>query len=348
MKALQYHPDKRRLYINEVEIPKPGPSEVLIRIACASLCHSDCLVFVPDFSVTKNVKLPTTIGHEATGYVVETGEEVTALETLVKGDPVGFLASSGCGKCSACTTWSVIGCKDLEAQGFTSHGYFQEYVIVKAQNVVKLPSHLNIASSAPLCCAGVTSFNAIRGCRQHLNEGDWIAIIGAGGVGQLGIQYAKAMGLNAIAIDIELGQLETAISVGADHVFDATTYPKYLDEIREICPGGVHAAVNFTASVEAYENMPPLIRGGGILMAVGIPVEDPSFSMIDVSFGRYTIKGACNGTVEDLKQCVDFSADNGIRPTVVFKQLEEIPDVVEEMKANKVKGRIGVLFTNDG
>ncbi|KAM0551199.1 hypothetical protein ACHAPJ_008541 [Fusarium lateritium] len=331
MKALQYHPDERKMYINKVEIPKPGPSEVFIQIACASLCHSDCLVFVPDFSVTNNVKLPTTLGHEATGYVFEAGEEVSALETFVKGDSVGFLASSGCEKCSACKT---------------CHGYFQEYVIVKARNVIKLPLHLDVASSAPLCCAGVTSFNAIRACRQDKKEGDWIAIIGAGGVGQLGIQYAKAMGLNVIAIDIELGQLETAMSVGADHVFDATTYPKYLDEVLEICPGGLPAAVNFTASAKAYANMPHLIRGGGILMAVGIPVEDPSFSMIDVSFGRYTIKGACNGTIEDLKQCVEFSADNGIRPAVMFKKLEDIPGVVEEMKANKVKGRIGVLFAN--
>jgi D-arabinose 1-dehydrogenase-like Zn-dependent alcohol dehydrogenase len=139
-------------------------------------------------------------------------------------------------------------------------------------------------------------------------EGDWTAIIGAGGLGQMGIQYGKAMGFKVLAIEIDNEQLQTATSAGADQVFDTTTYPQYLDVIKRFCPDGVLAAVNFMAFAEAYTHMGPLVRGGGILIVVGIPVENPPLSMLDISFRGYVIKGANNGTINNLRDCIQFSA----------------------------------------
>ncbi|KAH6972676.1 chaperonin 10-like protein [Ilyonectria destructans] len=340
MRAQQYDPLDQQLHLNEVEVPKPNASEVLVKVVCASLCHSDCLVFDPDFYMNKELKSPATIGHEATGIIVEVGDRV---KNFKKGDGVGFLASSGCFECEPCNTWSSVGCSQgLKAQGFNCDGYFQEYVVVDACSAVKLPPNLDLSVSAPLCCAGVTAYNAIKEC--GLETGEWLAVIGAGGVGQLGIQYAKAMGLKVLAIDINSEQIDAAKLAGADYTFNPRTCPTYVQDVQIITKGGVDAAVNFTASKKAYDDMPPLIRWGGILMIVGVINEPLTFEPLDIIFRRYIIKAACNGTSHDLKECIEFSAEHNIKPVIEFIELEDLPAMIKKMEAGALKGRIGVRF----
>lgn len=189
---------------------------------------------------------PVTIGHEASGIVVEAGSEVKGFK---EGDAVGFLPAFGCCyDCQPCRTvhnsWCTTGKAGM--QGFTGNGYFQEYVCVDARSAMVLPETLDVREAAPLFCAGVTAYHAIDDC--ELQPGKWIAAIGCGGLGHMGVQYAKAKGLKVIGLDIVDSQLEEAKAQGADHVFNSMTDKDYVKKILEITGGGVDAAVNFTAS----------------------------------------------------------------------------------------------------
>jgi propanol-preferring alcohol dehydrogenase len=228
-------------------------------------------------------------------------------------------------------------------QGFQADGFFQEYAVVDYRNAIILPDSLDTAAAAPLFCAGVTAFHGVEEC--GLKPGQWMAIIGAGGLGQLGVQYAKAMGYKVIAIDIHDAQLEEAKGLGADHTFNSITDKSYVDKIVEITNGGVDAAVNFTASKKAYDSMPPLIRHvTGVLMVVGVTKEPLEFSSLDIAMGRYILKGACNGTCYNMAPCIEFSAKNNIKPYVEYYSIEDLPLMVEKMQSGKARGRMAVKF----
>ena len=137
-------------------------------------------------------------------------------------------------------------------QGFSVDGYFQEYVVVDARTAMVLPKELDPKTAAPLFCAGVTAFHGIQDC--ELEPGQWVGVIGCGGLGHLGVQYAKAMGLKVIGLDISDIQLETATASGADYVFNSLTDKDYVKKILELTGGGVHAAVNFTASKKVWKS----------------------------------------------------------------------------------------------
>ncbi|KAJ3535345.1 hypothetical protein NM208_g7167 [Fusarium decemcellulare] len=226
------------------------------------------------------------------------GEIVTNRAASSNGhEATGVIAQVG-NRCDACTSWSRVGyAQGLRAQGFNCDGYFQEYVVVDTRSAVKLPQTENIASLAPLCCA----------------------VIGAGGVGQMGIQYAKAMGLNVITVDINKEQLNAAKMAGADYTLDPST-STYLDSVQEIMKNDVDAAVNFAPSKQEYDDMPPIIRWGGILMVLGVPREPLMIDPLDIIFEQYVIKTACNGTAKTLEECLRFSTKNNIKSFVENRQ----------------------------
>ncbi|KAF4467149.1 hypothetical protein FALBO_5975 [Fusarium albosuccineum] len=338
MRAQQYDPGTGRLWLNEIEMPKPNSSEILVKIIGASLCRSDRLLG-PGFFLTRSLGHVITMGHEVTGTVAELGNHVNGFEI---GDAVGLVASSGCFECARRQTWPAHGCPHgLRAQGFTCDGHFQEYVTVDFRNAVRLPSSFDVAGSAPFCCAGVTAYNAIKQCEPA--AGRWITVFGAGGVGSMGIQYAKAMGFNVIAVDIGEKQLNDAKKAGADYAFNSTIFPDYAAAIVEKTKGGVDAAVNFTASSLVYGSMQTLVKWGGILMTVGI--SDPFLvDPMDISFNRFVIKGACNGTAQDLKDCLQFSAQHNIVPFVEFISLEALPAMITSMETGMLNKRVYVKF----
>lgn len=158
---------------------------------------------------------------------------------------------------------------------------------------------MDVKTAAPLFCAGVTAYHGIEDC--ELKAGQWIAAIGCGGLGHLGIQYAKAMGLKVIGIDIADQALEEAKKCGADHVFNSIKDEDWKKKIVEITGGGVDAAVNFTASKRSYDDCPAIIKPGhGLLMVVGIPREPLQLNALDIALGRYRVKGANNGSELDM------------------------------------------------
>lgn len=303
MKAAQYDARDNKVHVNDVPIPTPGPGRLLVKIAGASLCHSDVMMFEPNDQGLILGKNPVTMGHEAAGTVAALGEGVTDFKV---GDKVGFLpAVDCCFECEPCrkthNAWCRKGCK---MQGFSEDGYFAEYAVVEARGTMILPEGMDTVSAAPLFCAGVTAFHGVEDC--HLQPGQWMAIIGTGGLGHLGVQYAKAMGLKVIGIDLSDDQLEAAKSCGADYTFNPMTDKDYIKKIQDMTDGGVDAAVNFTASKKAYDDMVPLIKTGtGVFMVVGIPQKPLEINALDIALGRFKVLGSNNGMSYNMRPAIE-------------------------------------------
>ena len=228
-------------------------------------------------------------------------------------------------------------------QGFGVDGYFAEYAVIDYHNACVLPRELDPVAAAPLFCAGVTAFHAIDDLK--LEPESWVAIIGCGGLGLLGVQYARAMNYRVIAIDTASNALEVAKEAGAEHIFNPVDTPGYVAEIMTLTGRGVHAAVNFTASKRAYSGMPAILRPGqGIFMAVGIPPQDIELSVFDIALGKYKVMGANNGHCHNTRPCIEFSAKHGIISKIEYFSLEELPEMVKRMQNHTSTGRMAVKF----
>jgi propanol-preferring alcohol dehydrogenase len=186
------------------------------------------------------------------------------------------------------------------------------------------------------------AFHAVNSC--SLQQKQWFAVIGAGGLGQLATQYAKAMSLNVIAIDINDDTLAICKSQGADYIFNSKTNPSYVEEIKKITNGGCHATAVFSASNAAYASAPSILRVNGILMVIGIAKEPLQVSTYDLAVASYRIMAESTGTPQRMGKAVEFLAKHNIVPEVEFRKLEELDDMVKEMKAGQSQRRKVVVF----
>jgi D-arabinose 1-dehydrogenase-like Zn-dependent alcohol dehydrogenase len=270
----------------------------------------------PDYMVT--------LGHEGVGHIESIGADVRDKGFQV-GDAIGFNYFIGCCfECDGCMIHNL-RCEtgDQKLQGFAVDGFFQEFAVVDWQNAVKLPENLDMSRTAPLFCAGITAFHSVDSC--ELKQGDWLAVIGCGGLGQYAIQYAKAvssfffetilleadsqqMGIKTIGLDINDSQLEMAKKVGADVVFNSMTNKDYVNEIKKLTGKGCHAAAVYSASNAAYSGAPDILRTGGLLMVIGIAPKGLDFiNTFDLTTGRYRIKADSTGIPQRMKKAVDFT-----------------------------------------
>jgi propanol-preferring alcohol dehydrogenase len=178
----------------------------------------------------------------------------------------------------------------------------------------------------------------------ELKPGQWLGVIGAGGLGQIATQYAKAMGLNVVAIDINEKTLEVCQAQGADAIFNLRTDQEYVTKIKDLTGIGVHAAAVFSNAKVAYTSAPRIIRPGGVLMVIGLPYEPLEISAMDLALAKYRIKSEGPGIPQRLKKAVDFSAQHNIAPEVELRKLEELDDMVNEMRAGTATKRMAVTF----
>ena len=245
MKAAVVHEFGKPLKIEEVPVPAPGPGEVLIKLIANGVCHTDLHAALGDWPV-KPV-LPFVPGHEGVGVVVALGPGVTALK---EGDPVGLAwLHDACGECEYCRTgWDAL-CLAQRNSGYTVNGSFAEYAIGSAAYVGRLPRNADFVALAPILCAGVTTYKGIK--ETEAKPGEWIAISGVGGLGQMAIQYAKAIGLHVAALDVTEEKLALARASGADVTVDATQ-PDAAAEIIKQTGGGVHGALVTAVSPPAF------------------------------------------------------------------------------------------------
>ncbi|KAF2206239.1 hypothetical protein CERZMDRAFT_53564 [Cercospora zeae-maydis SCOH1-5] len=335
MKAAQWSPEEKRAVIRDIPIPQPGPGQFRIKMASASLCHSDVML--------AEVGHSKTLGHEGAGFIDEMHESV-ADAGFHKSDKVGFLYIDGCcNQCAACRALPLhcLGGKQ-KLHGFSTDGFFAEYAVVDAQNCVRLPDAIDVKTAAPYFCAGLTAFHSVDSC--DLTEGQWLAVVGAGGLGQFAIQIGKAMKLKIIAVDINDETLSLSKELGADAVYNSRSNEGYVADIKQLTQGGVDAACVFSAANAAYSSAPSLLRFGGLLMAVGIPPNPISVSVKDLIGGRIRIKGESTGSSQRMQKGVDFFAKHRITTTVEHRKLEDMNDMIDELHAGNAMRRKLVVF----
>jgi propanol-preferring alcohol dehydrogenase len=259
----------------EVDVPTPGPGQILVKTEACGVCHTDLHAATGDWPLKP--KLPFIPGHEAIGRIAAVGAGVTMVK---EGDRVGVpWLYSACGHCEHClSAWETV-CAEAKFGGYTKNGGFAEYLIADPDYVAHIPAGLDPKEAAPIICAGITTYKGIKETKAQ--PGEWIVISGAGGLGHLAIQYAKVMGLQVCAIDIDDGKLALAKKVGADFVVNAKQGDPAA-AVKKATDGGAHGVLITAPSLGAFKQAVGMTRKRGTCVLVGLPPGDFPVPLFDV------------------------------------------------------------------
>ncbi|ERS98348.1 alcohol dehydrogenase, propanol-preferring [Sporothrix schenckii 1099-18] len=340
MQAGQWDPKLNKVVVNEVPVPTPGPNQFLVKIKSASLCHSDLMNME-----RAACDYPVTIGHEGVGHIVSfhPSAEGKGFQT---GDAVGFgYFVDCCFECEGCMVHnSHCQLGTAKIQGFNADGFFAEYAVVDYHNGIVLDEAAwDLRTASAMFCAGITAFNSVDSCEA--TAGEWLAVVGCGGLGQLATQYAKAMGLRVIGIDVADANLAETRKQGAEVTFNSRTNPNYIDEIKKLTGGGAHYAAVYTNVQPAFTSAPQVLRIGGTLMVVGIAPKPLEVTAMELVLGVYKIKADSTGIPQRIPKAIEFSAKHNIRPVVdVRGGLDKLEGMVQEMKEGRNTMRTAVVF----
>ena len=323
------------IVIEEIATPEPKAGEVLIRVEACGLCHSDLHLADGDWDLLKPItKVPLILGHEAAGKVAKVGEGVTNLKV---GDRVGVpWIFWTCGECEFCKEGRETLCSKQKITGCTVDGGFAEYMIAPATHASKIPDSLSVEQAAPLLCAGLTVYKAMKAA--GVAKGQRVAIFGAGGLGHLGIQIAKAMECQVIALDVSDEKLEFAKSLGADTTINVTTEANVPKKMRSL--GGAHVAIVTSASAAGYEMAVRCLRKGGTMAVVGMANEPFKLSAVSLISGETKIVASAVGTRDDLRELFELVTHSPVRCTIEKRPLDGIVEAFADLKKGAVKGRI--------
>lgn len=332
MKAAVVNEFKQKLEIKEVPKPTLEPGEVLVKIEACGVCHTDLHAAHGDWPVKP--KLPLIPGHEGVGIVEEVGEGVTSLKI---GDRVGIpWLYSACGECEYCLSGQETLCLDQQNGGYSVDGGYAQYCKAPANYVARIPKDVDPVEIAPILCAGVTTYKALK--ISDAKPGDWVAIYGIGGLGHIALQYAKAMGFNVIAVDIHDEKLELAKTLGADLTVNGAN-TNSSEEIKNAV-GGVQAAISVAVTQVAFEQAYQSVKRGGTLVVVGLPHADLPIPIFDTVLNGVTVKGSIVGTRKDMQEAIDFAVRGKIRAIIETAPIEEINNIFDKMVKGEINGRI--------
>lgn len=321
------------LALMECPVPEPGPGEVLVRILTSGVCHTDLHAANGDWPIKPAP--PFIPGHEGVGTVAALGAGV---RDLMIGDLVGIAwLHDACGQCAYCITgWETL-CESQHNSGYSTNGCFADYAIGNAAYVARLPEDCDLASMAPVLCAGVTTYKGLK--ETDARPGEWVAISGVGGLGHMAVQYAQAMGLRVVALDVGEDKLELARALGAEAAIDARR-PDAVAEVIEQTSGGAHGALVTAVSPAAFGQALGMVRRKGTISLVGLPPGNFETPIFDVVLKRITVRGSIVGTRADLAEAVQFAARRKVRAYVQTAALDEINRVFDDLRAGRVSGRV--------
>ena len=320
--------------VEVVDHEKPavvGHGQALVKVEYCGVCHTDLHVAHGDFG-----QVPGRIlGHEGIGIVEEVGEGV---ETLKKGDRVSIAwFFEGCGYCEYCTTGRETLCRSVKNAGYSVDGGMSDYALVTADYAVKVPEGLNPAQASSITCAGVTTYKAIK--EAKVEPGQWVAIYGAGGLGNLAIQYAKKVfNARVVAVDINQDKLDLAKESGADLVVNGKEVEDIAGYIQEKT-GGTHSAVVTAVSKVAFNQAVDRVR------AVGLPSEYMDLSIVKTVLDGIHVVGSLVGTRKDLEEAFDFGAQGLVVPVVETVPVDTAVEVFDQMEKGEIQGRKVLDFT---
>ncbi|KAF1721983.1 alcohol dehydrogenase AdhP [Pseudoxanthomonas wuyuanensis] len=336
MKAAVLRTFGQPLTIEEVPVPQVGPGQILVRIAACGVCHTDLHAVEGDWPVKPNP--PFIPGHEGVGHVVAVGAGV---DHVREGDRVGIpWLYSACGHCEHCLGgWETL-CESQQNSGYSVNGGFAEYALADADYVGLLPDNVGFVEIAPVLCAGVTVYKGLK--VTEARPGDWVAISGIGGLGHMAVQYARAMGLNVVAVDVDDAKLALAQRLGAALTVNARNTDPAAFLKQHI--GGAHAALVTAVSPRAFAQAQGMLRRGGTVALVGLPPGDFPLSIFDTVLNGITVRGSIVGSRLDLQESLAFAARGQVHATVSTAPLEDINDVFERMREGKIEGRVVLDF----
>lgn len=327
------------LSLQEWVVPSPGPGQILVKTEACGVCHTDLHAARGDWPVKP--ALPFIPGHEGIGLVVAIGAGVKGVK---EGDRVGVpWLYSACGHCEHClSAWESV-CGEAEFGGYTKNGGFADYILADPAYVARIPAGLSARQAAPIICAGITTYKGIK--EADVRPGEWIAISGAGGLGHLAIQYAKAMGLQVVAVDIDDGKLEHAKQLGADLVVNATNGDP-ADAVRAGTNGGAHGVLITAPSISAFKQGVGMTRKRGTCVLVGLPPGEFPVPLFNVVANCITIRGSFVGTRQDMAEALAFAAEGRVHADIEMQPLSAVNAVLGRLDRGEVASRVVIDFAS--
>ncbi|MEN1929445.1 zinc-dependent alcohol dehydrogenase [Luteimonas sp. MJ250] len=321
------------LGLEDMPIPSPGPGQVLVRIEASGVCHTDLHAIDGDWPVKPT--LPLIPGHEGVGYVAALGAGVTGIR---EGDAVGIpWLHDACGVCEYCRTgWETL-CESQHNSGYSVNGTYAEYALAQAAFVGRLPANPDFAALAPILCAGVTSYKGLK--ETEVRPGQWAAISGIGGLGHLAVQYAKAMGLHVVALDVSDEKLKLARELGADACVNCSGEGAAQDVLK-LTDGGAHGVLVTAVSPAAFAQSIGCVRRGGTVALVGLPPGDFPTPIFPVVLKRITIRGSIVGTRQDLAEAIEFATEGKVATRFTVEPLSAVNEVLDRLRGGRVEGRV--------
>ncbi|KAI5474696.1 alcohol dehydrogenase [Pseudohyphozyma bogoriensis] len=314
------------------------PGEALVRVLYSGVCHTDLHAHKGDWPAAP--KLPLVGGHEGAGEVVAIADSTTT--ELKIGDKVGikWLATS-CLNCEVCREGQEATCAHAQTSGYSVDGSFQQYAVSYVNHLTPIPDGLDLIQAAPILCAGVTVWKALK--QSNTKPGDYVLIAGAGGgLGHLAIQYAAAMSLRVIAVDTGADKKKLCASYGAETFLDFKEPGNFIDRVKAVTGGlGPHAAIMASSGGGAYQQALEYLRPHGTLVAVGLPPDTfIQASVFWTVFKALRIVGSYVGNRQDAIEALDFAARGKVKAEVVVEPLANLESVYHRMEAGQISGRI--------
>jgi len=325
-----------KLEIRTLPVPVPGPGQVLVRMEASGVCHTDIHAAKGDWPVKPTA--PFIPGHEGVGIVEALGPGANVHEI---GERVAIAwLGSACGTCSYCLSgWETL-CEKQQNSGYSVDGAYAEYAVADDKYVVSVPAGVTPFDAAPLTCAGVTTYKALKVSR--LRPSETAVIYGIGGLGHLALQYAKVFGGRVIAVDIEDSKLELAARLGADEVIDGRAGDA-AEAVQKL--GGADVAVALAVSPRAFEQAFGSLRRGGRLVCVALPADDKmTVPIFDTVLGGKSIIGSIVGTRQDLTEVFALHAAGRTEVIAEPRRLEEVNECIEAVLAGQVPARLVFEF----
>ncbi|MFE6870738.1 alcohol dehydrogenase AdhP [Kitasatospora sp. NPDC057692] len=332
MKAAVVHDFTQPLVIEERPVPDPAPHQVRVRIEASGLCHTDIHAAHGDWPVKPNP--PFVPGHEGVGIVEAAGAEVRHVRV---GERVAIpWLADACGRCDHCVSgWETL-CTRQHNSGYSVDGAYAEYALAHGDYVVPVPDGIDPLDAAPLSCAGVTTYKALK--VSGAGPGTRVLISGIGGLGHLALQYARIAGAETIAVDVTDDKLALARELGADHVLDARAVD-VAAEVQKL--GGAHAAIALAVSNASFQAAYGALRRGGSLVLVALPAEGKlELPVFDTVLNGTKVIGSIVGTREDLAEVFQLHALGRTRVIRETRRLEDVNTCFDEVLTGKVSARL--------
>lgn len=345
MKSARITGPNEPLKVSESDTPKPEGSQVLVRVKAVGVCHSDLHLWEGGYDLgdgqfmkvtDRGVKYPVTPGHEISGTVEDIGNDVTGIS---KGDQVLVYPWIGCGECPACKAGNENLCDTPKSLGVFQDGGYSDYSLIPHYKYLAKLDGIDPESATSLACSGLTAYTAIK--KSNQNSPEFLVVIGAGGLGLMGVQIAKAItNAKIICVDLDDQKLETAKEMGADFTLNSKD-PETTQKIISICNNkGADSVVDFVNAPPTAKMGLSVLRKRGNLVLVGLFGGSIEMSLVTIPLKSIIIQGAYTGNYADMVELLDLARKGTINPMISKRySLDDANTALEDLKARKILGR---------